>query len=216
MIDWQSIRRPLASAVLCGVVLMGLQGCAEMVLGSAVFGTFAATDRRTLGAQTDDKSILLKGEMRASKIVGDFGHVNVTSFNRKALITGEVRDEAMKLAVEHEIAQIDGVQSVVNELAVGPVSTFASRAEDAYVTGKVIASFIDAKDIFANSIKTVTEQNTVYLLGRLTQREGARAAEIASGISGVNRVIKIFEYISEEELKQLSTKPEKSPPTWEE
>lgn len=206
MIEKKDIRRMLASAVLCGVVLLGLQGCAEMVLGTAVVGGFAATDRRTLGAQTDDKSLLVKGELRASELVGDAGHVNVASFNRKVLITGEVRDEAMKAAVEREMAQIDGVKSVVNELTIGPTSSLMARSEDAYITTKVLANFVDAKDIFSNSFKVVTEQRTVYLMGRVTQREGVRGAEIASSLSGVKRVVKVYDYITEEELRQLSVK----------
>ena len=207
MIEWQRIRRPLASVILCGVAAIGLQGCVEMVVGAAVVGTFSAADRRTVGAQTEDKGIIIKGEARSSNIVGDQGHVNVTSFNRKVLLTGEVRDEQMKSAVERDIARIEGVQSIVNELEVGPLSSFSARSNDSYITSKVVASFVDAKDIFANSFKTVTERGTVYLMGRVTQREGARAAEIASGIAGVLKVVKLFDYISEEELRQMSNRP---------
>ena len=196
--------RVLAAAVLCGTLAMSLQGCAELIVGSAVVGTFAASDRRTFGAQTEDKAIIFKGETRASKLAGDAGHINVTSFNRKVLLTGEVRDEAMKSAVEQEIARIEGVQSVVNELEVAGISSFTSRSSDSLVTSKVVASFVDAKDIFSNSFKVVTERGVVYLMGRVTQREGGRAAEIASGVSGVHRVVKVFEYISEAELQRLS------------
>ncbi len=206
MTDRKDIRRKLASAVLCGVVLLGLQGCAEMMLGTAVAGSFVAIDRRTLGTQTDDKSILIKGELRAADLVGDAGHVNVVSFNRKVLITGEVRDEAMKTDVAREMAQIGGVNSVVNELTIGPVSTLMARSEDTYITTKVLANFVDAKDIYSNAFKVVTERGTVYLMGRVTQREGARGAEIASGLSGVRRVVKVYDYITEEELRQLSVK----------
>ena len=196
--------KAVATAVLCGMVALSLQGCVEMVLGTAVVGTFAASDRRTFGAQTEDKSIIFKGETRASKLVGDAGHVNVTSFNRKVLLTGEVKDHQMKNMVEREIARIEGVLSVVNELEVAGVSSFTSRSSDSLITSKVVASFVDAKDIFSNSFKVVTERGNVYLMGRVTQREGARAAEIVSGISGVHRVIKVFDYISEEELKSMS------------
>ncbi|MBS1170179.1 MAG: hypothetical protein H6R01_1097 [Burkholderiaceae bacterium] len=211
MIDWQRIKRPVATAVLCGAAMVGLQGCVEMVVGAAVVGTFAASDRRTVGAQTEDKSIMVKGEVRAAEIVGDYGHVNVTSFNRKVLLTGEVRDERMRAAVEREISRIGGVQSVVNELEVGPVSNFSSRSSDSYITSKVVASFIDAKDVFNSALKTVTERGTVYLMGRVTQREGARAAEIASGVSGVHRVVKVFDYITEEELRQMTHRPASAP-----
>lgn len=204
MNKWTRLKRPLAAAVLCGVAVTALQGCVEMALGTAVVGTLAATDRRTFGAQTEDKAILFKGETRIPGIVGDAGHVNVTSFNRKVLLTGEVRDEAMKAAVEREVAAIEGVQSIVNDLEIAPVSSFSSRSNDSLITGKVKAAFVDAKDLYANSIKVVTERGSVYLMGRVTQREGQLAAEVARGVSGVKKVVKVFEYISEEDLRQMT------------
>jgi len=204
MNTWTRLKRPLMVAVLCGTAITSLQGCVEMAVGSAVVGTLAATDRRTFGAQTEDKAILFKGETRVPKVVGNAGHVNVTSFNRKVLLTGEVRDEAMKAAVEREVANIDGVQSIVNDLEIGPVSSFSARSNDSLITGKVKAAFVDAKDLYANSIKVVTERGTVYLMGRVTQREGQLAAEVARGVSGVQKVVKVFEYISEEDLRQLT------------
>ncbi|HJV83327.1 BON domain-containing protein [Noviherbaspirillum sp.] len=208
MTKWTRVTRPLATMLLCGAVITSLQGCIEMAVGTAVVGTLAATDRRTFGAQTEDKTILVKGEARAANVVGDAGHVNVASFNRKVLLTGEVRDEAMKAAVEREVGSIEGVQSIVNELEVGGVSSFTSRSNDSLITGKVKASFVDAKDIYANSIKVVTERGTVYLMGRVTQREGRIAADVARGVSGVHKVVKVFDYISEDDLRQMSQSSE--------
>ena len=205
MIDWKRVTRPLATIALCGVVITSLQGCVEMAVGTAVMGTLAATDRRTFGAQTEDKAIVIKGETRASRLVGDAGHVNVNSFNRKVLLTGEVKDEATKAAVEREIGAIEGVLSVVNELEIGPMSNYTARSNDTLITGKVKASFVDNKDLYANSIKVVTEAGIVYLMGRVTQREAKLAGQIASGVSGVRKVVRIFEYITDEELKQLTT-----------
>lgn len=205
---WHKWKRPIITAIVCVVSAMSLQGCFEMFVGSAVVGTLAASDRRTFGAQTEDKSIMIKGEMRASNVVGERGHVNVASFNRKVLLTGEVQDEQMKEAIERDIASIEGVQSVANELEVAGPSSFSSRASDSLITSKVTASFFDAKDLFANSFKVVTERGTVYLMGRVTPREGERAAEIASSISGVQRVVKVFEYISEDDLKRLTNAPQ--------
>jgi osmotically-inducible protein OsmY len=199
------LKRPLANVMLCGVVMVSLQGCVEMVLGGAVLGTFAAADRRTLGAQTEDKAIGLKASARMSDVAGENGHVNVNSFNRKVLLTGEVNNEQIKAAVEREVRTIEGVESVANELAIGDPSNFTARSNDVYVTGKIKASFIDDKRLFANSIKVVTERGNVYLMGRVTQREGGLAGEVASGVNGVQRVIKVFEYITEEELGQIST-----------
>lgn len=200
---WQKIRRPLATIVLCGSVAASLQGCIEMAIGSAVVGTLSATDRRTFGAQTEDKGIVFKGESRLPNLVGTNGHVNVSSFNRKVLLTGEVKDEQLKAAVEREIAAIEGVKSVVNELAIFGNSSFASRSSDTIITGKVKASLVDSQDISVNSFKVITERGIVYLMGRVTQREGDRAGKIASGVSGVIKVVKVFEYISEEDLKTL-------------
>jgi osmotically-inducible protein OsmY len=205
---WQGIRRSLAAAALCGMVVTSLQGCVEMAIGTAVMGTLAATDRRTFGAQTEDKAIVLKGETRIPNLVGNAGHVNVTSFNRRVLLTGEVRDEEMKAAVEREVAAIQGVESIVNELAIAGPSSFTSRSNDTLITGKVKASFVDTKDLYANSIKVVTERGIVYLMGRVTQREGNLAAEVARGVGGVQKVVKIFEYISEDELKHLTHAPD--------
>lgn len=196
--------RALAAVALCGVVATTLQGCVEMAVGTAVMGTLAATDRRTFGAQTEDKTIVLKGESRVANLVGSAGHVNVASFNRKVLLTGEVRDDAMKADVEREIRAVEGVEAVVNELEVMGVSSFTSRSNDSILTGMVKASFVDAKDLYANAIKVVTERGVVYLMGRVTQREGQLAASVASTISGVHKVVKVFEYISEEDYRQLT------------
>lgn len=200
----KSFTRAAGKVLLCGALVASLAGCVEMAVGTAVLGTLAATDRRTFGAQTEDKAIVFKGETRIPNVVGNAGHVNVTAFNRKVLLTGEVRDEQMKAAVEREVAAIEGVQSVVNDLAVMPPSSFTSRSNDTLITGKVKASFVDAKDLYANAIKVVTERGEVYMMGRVTEREGQRAADLVRTISGVTKVVKVFEYISEDDLRQLT------------
>jgi len=204
MINRKKLKHSIVTAILLGATVISLQGCVEMLVGTAVMGTFAATDRRTFGAQTEDKTIIFKGETRAFNLVGDRGHVSVTSFNRKMLLTGEVKDQKLKALVERELARIEGVHSVVNELEIAGASSYSSRSNDSLITSKVVANFVDAKDIFANSFKVVTERGIVYLMGRVTEREGVRAAEIVSGVSGVLKVVKVFEYISEDELQRLS------------
>jgi len=208
MNKWTRFERPLMFAVLFGSVALSLQGCVEMVIGSAVMGTLAASDRRTFGAQTEDKEIVIKGEARVARLVGDAGHVNVASFNRKVLLTGEVRDQTMKSAVEREVGAIEGVQSIVNELEVAGMSSFTSRSNDTLITGKVKATFVDNKELYANAIKVVTERGIVYLMGRVTSREGQLAAEAARNVGGVQKVVKIFEYISEDDLKQMTRQNE--------
>jgi len=198
------LARPLAAVVLAATTLTALQGCAGVMFGSAVMGTLAATDRRTLGAQTEDKTIFFKGQAAAKRATNDAGHVNVTSFNRKVLLTGEVPEESMKAAVEREVAAIEGVEGVINELAIAGPSSLTSRSNDTLITGKVKASFVDARDIFANAIKVTTERGVVYLMGLVTEREGQRAAQVASRVGGVQKVVKVFEYISEEELQRLT------------
>jgi osmotically-inducible protein OsmY len=191
----------LAKAVLCAALVGLLQGCVPLVVGGAAMGAAATMDRRTLGAQTEDKSITVKAEVQVPKIVGSAGHVNIASFNRKVLLTGEVRDEAMKSAVEREVRGIENVVSVINELVVAGPSSYTSRSSDALITGNVKGSLVEMKTISATSFKVVTERGTVYLMGRVTQREGDLASKIAQSVSGVQRVVKIFEYISEEELR---------------
>ncbi len=199
--------RPLALAAAIGLCALSLQGCIELAVGSAVVGTLAATDRRTFGAQTEDKSIGLKAESKISAVVGAYGHVNANSFNRRVLLTGEVKDEALKAKIEREIGSIEGVQGVVNELVIGGSSSLGSRSNDTLLTGKVKAALVDTQDIQSNTFKVVTEAGVVYLMGRVTQREGSLAAEAASRVSGTRKVVKVLEYISEEELRQFRQTP---------
>jgi osmotically-inducible protein OsmY len=197
------VLRPLSKAVLCVALLSSLQGCIAVVAGAAVGGAFATADRRSLGAQTEDKAIAVKADTRLPGIVGDAGHVNVNSYNRKVLLTGEVRDEAMKRAVENEVRSIANVDTVSNELDIAGPSSYTSRSSDALITSKVKLSLADKNTIKATSFKVVTERGNVYLMGLVTQREGNIAAQVAQGVAGVMRVTKIFEYISEEDLRSL-------------
>ena len=195
-------KRVLVMALIAGTVASTLSACVPLVVGGAVAGTVAASDRRTFGAQTEDKAISVKADLKMPNIVGDAGHVNVNSFNRRVLLTGEVPDDETKAKVEREVRAIDGVQNVTNELEVGFSSSYTSRSNDALITSKVKLSLADAKDISANSFKVVTEKGAVFLMGRVTQREGTQAADIARGVAGVTKVVKVFEYISEDDVKQ--------------
>ncbi len=202
-----------ARLVLITLLAGSVSACVELAVGSAVVGGIAAADRRTLGAQTEDKSIALKGETRIANLVGEAGHVNVNSYNRRVLLTGEVKDEATKAQVEREMRSIEEVREIINYLEVAGVSSLTSRSSDTLITTKVKASVINGKDVYANSVKIVTERGTVYLLGRVTQREGTQLAELARSVSGVQKVVKVFEEISEEELKKyVSQQPSNSGP----
>ena len=196
------------SFVLAAVAASSLiSACAPLLVGGAVMGTsLMVTDRRTSGTQVEDQSIELKAMTRTREAVGERGHVNATSYNRTLLLTGEVAAETDKVAVEQAVAKIEGVRTVVNELVVAGSSSLAARSNDAILTSKVKASFIDAKDVFANAIKVVTERGTVYLMGRVTEREANRASDIARGVNGVQKVVRVFEVITEAELADLQPK----------
>jgi osmotically-inducible protein OsmY len=137
------------------------------------------------------------------------GHVNVTSYNRMVLITGEVEKAADKDLVEQTVAKVDNVRSIVNEVAVTFSSTITQRSEDALISGRVKAALVDAKDLYSNAFKVYTERSVVYLMGRVTERESKRATEIARNQRGVERVVRVFELITEDEL--MRTAPGQAP-----
>jgi len=193
-----------AKAVLCAALLASLQGCFPLVVGGVAMGAVATADRRTLGAQTEDKSITVKAEVKLQNLGGDNGHINIASFNRKVLITGEVPDQRTKETAEREVRAIEGVQNVYNELVISGPASYTSRSSDALVTTKVKASLVEMKTISASSFKVVTENGTVYLMGRVTQREGDVATDVTKSVAGVQKVVKMFEYISEEELRAIT------------
>jgi osmotically-inducible protein OsmY len=189
-----------------------LAGCAPILIGgAAVGGALMATDRRTSGTQIEDQTIELKASSRLKDVLGERGHVNVVSYNRMLLITGEVPTEADRTAVEQSLARIENVRGTFNELVVGPNSGVGARSNDLLLESKVKTTFIDAKDVMSNAYKVVAERGTVYLMGRVTEREANRGAELARSIAGVNKVVKVFEILSEEELAALGRKEHVAP-----
>jgi osmotically-inducible protein OsmY len=210
--SYPSMLRPLAALALAATLASSLQGCVGVMVGGAVAGAVAATDRRTLGAQTEDKGIEIKGGAKLSRVLGDSAHTNINSYNRKALLTGEVPNEEAKTTAENELRSVEGVVAVINELQVAGVSSYTARSNDALITGKVKAAFVDTKDLQASAFKVATEAGVVYLMGRVTQQEGNLAAEVARGVSGVRKVVKVYDYISETELKEIMANPPKQDP----
>jgi len=202
-VQWVRITAALA-------LVMGLGACAPLVVGSFVGGAMVATDRRTSGTQLEDEGIELRSANRIREMVGDRVHVNITSYNRQVLLTGEVPNDRDRQYLAKLISEVDNVRSVVNELAVMPASSLSDRSADALITGKIKASMLDSKDIFASAYKVVTERGNVYLMGRVTQREANRATDIARTVGGVKKVVRVFEVISEEELKALLPEPPKA------
>jgi osmotically-inducible protein OsmY len=187
-----------------------LVGCAPLIVGSAVVsGTLVATDRRTSGAQLEDEGIELRAVNRIREAFLERVHINVTSYNRQILLTGEVPTEADKQRAQEIVSRVENVRSVVNELGVMANTSLSSRSSDALITGRLKASFVDAKDLYANAIKVTTERGVIYMMGRITQREAGRATDIASSIPGAVRVVRVFEIISEEELQRLLPQPAK-------
>jgi osmotically-inducible protein OsmY len=200
-------RHPLVTTALAGALavatLASLQGCVLLLGAGAVAGGLSLNDRRTGGAQVEDESIELKSGPRIRDAIGDKGHINVTSYNRIALISGEVPTDADKAGAEKAVTGIEGVTNVVNELEVGANSTISTRSSDTVITTRVKSALIDAKDIQANAIKVVTERGNVYLMGRVTEREAARAADIARSQPSVLKVVRVFEILTEEQLGNL-------------
>jgi osmotically-inducible protein OsmY len=200
-------RRAVCTVLAATALATGLSACAPLIVGGAVVGGVMAVDRRTAGTQIEDEGIELRAAARIREALGDRVHVNITSYNRQALLTGEVSNAQDRQAVEQIVSRVDNVRSVVNDLAVMAPSTLGQRSNDTFITGKVRASLVDARDLSANAFKVVTERNIVYLMGRVSQREAARATEVTRGVSGVAKVVRVFEIISEEELRRIATQP---------
>jgi len=196
----------LRRLALVTLAAAGLGGCAALVVGGAVGTAFVVTDRRTSGVQLEDQAIELKAVNRIREAVGERGHINATSYNRTLLLTGEVASDADRSAIEQTVSRIENVRSTVNELAVMGSSSLTARSNDTILTSKVKASYIDAKDVQSSVIKVVTERGTVFLMGRVTEREATRAAELARGVSGVQKVVRVFEILTEAELTVLGNK----------
>jgi osmotically-inducible protein OsmY len=201
--------RPFYLTCVASVVLgASLSACVPLVMGGAFVGsTMVATDRRTSGAQLEDEGIELRANNRIGQAVGEQAHINVTSYNRQVLLTGEVPTAADKQKLDDIVLKVENVRSVVNEVAVAGATSLSQRSSDTLVTGKVKASLVDARELQSNVFKVVTERGVVYLMGRVSQREADRATELARNVSGVQKVVRVFEVLSEEELKNAIPQP---------
>ena len=201
------MKRQLQTVVYGAVLLASLaslSACAPLIVGGAVMTSVMVTDRRTTGTQVEDESIEIKVASAVRQDLGDRVHLNVTSFNRQVLLSGEVRTAADKERADKLASSQENVNAVVNDLVVMPVSSLTQRSKDIVITGRIKAAFVDAKDLQVNAVKVVTERGIVYLMGRVTAREAKRATDIARGMSGVTKVVRVFEEISEQELQRLS------------
>ncbi|MBW8314202.1 MAG: BON domain-containing protein [Hydrogenophaga sp.] len=195
----------LAASIL-GVAALAatVSACAPlMVGGAAMTGAVVATDRRSSGAQLDDQGIELRAANRLRDSMGSRARISVTSYNRRALLTGEVANERDKALAYEIVAKTDNVASVFNELDITNSPTFKEKAEDTLLTGRVKAGLVDTKNLSTNSFKVVSERGSVFLMGRVTQREADQATEVARTTKGAQRVVRLFEIITEEELARM-------------
>jgi osmotically-inducible protein OsmY len=201
------LNKSTASLLSTLVMCLGLASCAApLMFGGVIGGAMVASDRRSAGIQVEDETIEQRSATAMRENFGSKEHINITSYNRQVLITGEVSNNTVRRQVESLVSRVENVRAVVNELAVGPASSVSDRASDAVLVAKVKASMVDTEDVFANVYKVVGERGTVYLMGRVTQREAKRATDVVRGVSGVKRVVRVFEYITEDELRAMQPK----------
>lgn len=202
----KSVLRTGVALLAATMVVANLSGCAPLVVGGAAATTLLVNiDRRTSGTQVEDEAIELKAGSRLREALGDRAHVTVTSYNRQVLLTGEVPNEQAKAQATAIAQRVENVKGVLNELAVMDKTTLTQRSADALTSGRVKAALIDAKDVSASAVKVVTERGTVFLLGRVTTREAERATAITRSVPSVTKVVRAFEYLTEDELKAIQT-----------
>jgi len=183
---------------------LSLNACAPLIIGGAmVGGAMVAVDRRSSGAQIDDQAIQLKAASRIKDQLGDKIHLDVNSYNRIVLLSGEVNSEAAREQAGQIAKGVDNVSQVLNELDVMPASSLSTRANDTLVATKVKATLVDTKDLISSAFDVVVQRGNVYLMGRVTEREAQRAADLIRTISGVKRVVRCFDIITEAQLDDL-------------
>ena len=198
---------------LCSVLLLSLAAagsltaCFPLMLGGAVVGgTVVLTDRRTTGSQVEDEGIELKASNRLHDVLAPArGRISVTSYNQLVLVTGEVISDADRQLVEQTVSRVEKVRSIVNEVSVVASLSSSTLGTETLLTSRVKAALVDSKDPLANVVKVVSERGTVYLMGRLTEREALAAVESVRGVSGVQKVVRVFEIISEADLSALKS-----------
>ena len=183
--------------IFLAFIISALQGCVAVVVTTAAGGVLVAEDRRTNAAMLEDESMELKTQSRISEKFDQYRdtiHTNITSYNRNVLITGEVPSEEVKAGIEKILKDNQDVRNITNELVVAAPTSIGSRSNDTLITSKVKTRFIEARKFQPNWVKVVTENKVVYLLGVVNHKEAADAADIAATTSGVEKVVKVFEY----------------------
>lgn len=196
---------PLLFAALA--LLPALQGCFPAVATGVGAGALLIADRRASETYLADEAIEIRSLNRINEKHGEKSHINVTSYNTKVLLTGEAPDAAAKAEIEKLVGGVPNVKAVTNEIQVAGASSFGARSNDSYVTAKVKGRFIEANKFSPNHVKVVTEANVVYLLGLVTRAEGDAATEIARTTAGVQKVVRVFDYIGEADARRLDNRP---------
>jgi osmotically-inducible protein OsmY len=191
--------RLLKLILLAASLTIALNGCVPVIAGGAAAGGLAAADRRTSGAYVDDEGIEWKTHKEIDNQLRNKVHVNVTSFNRNVLLTGEALDEETKKQAEAIAKEVSNVRNVTNEMQIGLASAVADRSRDSYLTSLVKGKMYKENRFPPNYVKVVTEASVVYLMGMVTRQEAEDAVEIARSIDGVEKVVKVFEYVIVEE-----------------
>jgi osmotically-inducible protein OsmY len=202
-----SLQQLSLKLLLASACVASLSACFPLVVGGAMMGGLVAVDRRTAGTQLEDEGIELRANTQVRDALTDRGHVNITSYNRQVLLTGEVPTEQTKQLVEKVVSQVANVRVIVNELAVLGNTTLTQRTSDTLTTGRIKAALVDEKDLYASAFKVVTERGITYLMGRVTQREAELATEVVRSTDGVQKVVRVMEIITDAELQKLLPKP---------
>jgi len=205
-------RRPAAepwvTVALASALALSLQACVEsLILGGVATGVVVAADRRQSEVIFGDQRIEIVASNRIGDALAGQGHVNITSYNYMVLLTGEVPSAQVKADAERIASEVPQVKTVINELQIAGASSMASRSNDSYITSKVKSNLLGADKVGPTSIKVVTEAGVVYLLGLVTREEADAATEIARGTGGVQKVVRVFEYVTP------APAPKVTPPT---
>lgn len=196
-------RRKMLLGLAAASALPLLQGCFPVVATGMGAGAMMISDRRSSGIYVEDEGIEWKAASRLRENFGTLNHINVTSYNRNVLLSGEVQSEAVKADAERLVAGVENVRGIINELVVGPASALSARANDSLITSNVKARFVDGNRFHANHVKVITEANVVFLMGLVTRTEADSASEIARTSQGVRKVVRVFDYVSDEEAQRL-------------
>lgn len=196
--------RPIALGVTLLGSVLSLSGCFPLAAGGALMTGIVAADRRSSGTQLEDKNIELKASGQIRQNIGESAHISVNSYNRQVLLTGEVPSAQDKTLAEKVVNSVENVNTVLNELAVMGNSSLGERASDAITHGRITAAIFDAKDLTTNAFKVVVEREVAYVMGRVTAREAKRVTEVITGVSGVKKMVRVLDIISEEELARIT------------